>query len=55
MLENPPCHHRYAELTVRPKAEPVRLCEVGSGIPAASRTRAAWKSDKTPPDWLSVL
>jgi integrase/recombinase XerD len=47
--------NRYAELTLRAKAEALRVCEVGSGISAASRTRAAWKSDKTLLDWLNAL
>jgi integrase/recombinase XerD len=47
--------NRYAELTLRAKAEALRVCELGSGISAASRTRAAWKSDKTLLDWLNAL
>jgi len=47
--------NRYAELTLRAKAEALRVCEVGSGISTASRSRAAWKSDKTLLDWLNAL
>lgn len=47
--------NRYAELTLRAKAEALRVCEVGSVTSAASRTRAAWKSDKTLLDWLNAL
>ena len=47
--------NRYAELTLRAKAEALRVCEVGSGISAASRGRAAWKDDKTLLHWLNAL
>jgi site-specific recombinase XerD len=47
--------NRYAELTLRAKAEALRTCEVGSGISAVSRARAAWKDDKTLLEWLSSL
>lgn len=47
--------NRYAELTLRAKAEALRVCEVGSEISPASRTRAAWKSDKILLDWLNAL
>ena len=47
--------NRYAELTLRAKAEALRVCELGSGISAASRARAAWKNDKTLLDWLNTL
>jgi site-specific recombinase XerD len=47
--------NRYAELTLRAKAEALRVCEVGSGISAATRARAAWKDDKTLLDWLNAL
>ena len=47
--------NRYAELTLRAKAEALRVCEVGSGISAASRARTAWKDDKTLLDWLNAL
>ena len=43
------------ELTLRAKAEAMRVCEVGSGISAASRVRAAWKDDKTLLHWLNAL
>lgn len=47
--------NRYAELTLRAKAEALRTCEVGSGISAASPTRVAWKDDKTLLEWLGSL
>ncbi len=47
--------NRYAELTLRAKAEALRACEIGSGISAASRRRAAWQEDKTLLDWLNAL
>lgn len=47
--------NRYAELTLRAKAEALRVCEIGSGISAASRRRAVWKDDKTLLDWLDAL
>jgi site-specific recombinase XerD len=47
--------NRYAELTLRAKAEALRACELGSGISAASRARAAWKDDKTLLAWLNSL
>lgn len=47
--------NRYAELTLRAKAEALSVCDVGSGISAAPRARAAWKSDKTLLDWLNSL
>lgn len=47
--------NRYAELTIRAKAEALRACEIGSGISAASPARAAWKDDKTLLDWLNAL
>ena len=47
--------NRYAQLTLRAKAEALRVCELGSGISAASRARAAWKNDKTLLDWLNTL
>jgi len=39
--------NRYAELTLRAKAEALRAWEVSSGVSAASRARTAWRSDKT--------
>jgi site-specific recombinase XerD len=47
--------NRYAELTLRAKAQALRACEVGSGISAAPRARAAWKDDKTLLEWLNAL
>jgi integrase/recombinase XerD len=35
--------NRYAELTLRAKAEALRVCKVSSELSAASRARAAWK------------
>ena len=47
--------NRYAELTLRAKAEALRACEISSGISAVSRPRAAWKDDKTLLEWLNSL
>lgn len=47
--------NRYAELTLRAKAEALRACEVGSDISTVSRARVAWKEDKTLLDWLNSL
>jgi site-specific recombinase XerD len=47
--------NRYAELTLRAKAEALRACEISSGCSAASRGRAAWQDDKTLLDWLNAL
>ncbi|REG48686.1 site-specific recombinase XerD [Paraburkholderia sp. BL6669N2] len=47
--------NRYAELTLRAKAEALRACEVNSGVSAASRARTAWKDDKTLLEWLNSL
>jgi site-specific recombinase XerD len=47
--------NRYAELTLRAKAEALRTCEIGSGFSAVSRARAAWKDDKTLLEWLNSL
>jgi len=47
--------NRYAELTLRAKAEALRACEIGSDISAASPARTAWKTDKTLLDWLNAL
>lgn len=47
--------NRYAELTLRAKTEALRVCEVGSGISAASRARTAWKDDKSLLNWLNAL
>jgi site-specific recombinase XerD len=47
--------NRYAELTLRAKAEALRACEISCGSSAASRGRAAWQDDKTLLDWLNAL
>jgi integrase/recombinase XerD len=47
--------NRYAELTLRAKAEALRACEGTSGSSGAVRTRAAWKDDKSLLDWLNSL
>lgn len=47
--------NRYAELTLRAKAEALRACEVDCGTSAGSRTRAVWKDDKALLDWLNSL
>lgn len=47
--------NRYAELTLRAKAEALRVCELGSGISAVPRARAAWKDDKALLTWLNSL
>ena len=47
--------NRYAELTLRAKAEALRACEISLGCSAVSRGRAAWQDDKTLLDWLNVL
>ncbi len=47
--------NRYAELTVRAKAEALRTCELGSSIGAAPRPRGAWKGDPNLLDWLNTL
>jgi integrase/recombinase XerD len=47
--------NRYAELTLRAKAEALRVCEVSSGISAASRARTGWKDDKALLHWLNAL
>ena len=47
--------NRYAELTLRAKAEALRECEVNCGTSAATRVRAVWKDDKALLDWLNTL
>lgn len=47
--------NRYAELTLRAKAEALRACEIGSGISAGSPARANWKDDKALLNWLNAL
>lgn len=47
--------NRYAELTLRAKAEALRVCELTLGSSAASRARTTWKDDKALLDWLNSL
>jgi len=47
--------NRYAELTLRAKAEALRECEVNGGTSAGVRPRAVWKDDKALLDWLNSL
>lgn len=47
--------NRYAELTLRAKAEALRVCELTLGSSAASRARAAWKDDQALLEWLNSL
>ena len=47
--------NRYAELTLRAKAQALRECEVHCGTSAGTRTRAVWKDDKALLDWLDSL
>ena len=47
--------NRYAELTLRAKAEALRVCELGSGISAVPHARAAWQDDKALLTWLNSL
>lgn len=47
--------NRYAELTLRAKAEALRACKVSCGTSARIRSRAVWKDDKTLLDWLNSL
>lgn len=47
--------NRYAELTLRAKAEALRTCELPSGTSAVSRARAVWKDDKAILEWLDSL
>lgn len=47
--------NRYAELTLRAKAEALRACEVSCGTSVGTRNRADWKDDKTLLDWLNSL
>jgi hypothetical protein len=47
--------NRYAELTLRAKAEALRACDIGSSISTASQARVAWKDDKTLLEWLDSL
>lgn len=47
--------NRYTELTLRAKAEALRACEVPCGTTVGTRSRPAWKDDKTLLDWLNSL
>ncbi|WP_425468215.1 hypothetical protein [Paraburkholderia guartelaensis] len=47
--------NRYAELTLRAKAEALAACAVNPGVSAGSRARTAWKDDKTLLEWLNSL
>jgi integrase/recombinase XerD len=47
--------NRYAELTLRAKAEALRACEPTCITWAAVPPRAIWKDDKTLLDWLNAL
>ncbi len=47
--------NRYAELTLRAKAEALRACEVSCGTSAGIRSRAVWRDDKALLDWLNSL
>ncbi|MDR5798046.1 tyrosine-type recombinase/integrase [Caballeronia sp. LZ008] len=47
--------NRYAELTLKAKAQALAACSVNSGISTESRARTAWKDDKTLLEWLNSL
>lgn len=47
--------NRYAELTLRAKAEALRVCELTLDSSPASRSRTAWKDDKALLEWLNSL
>ena len=47
--------NRYAELTLRAKAQALRECEITCGTSAATRARAVWEDDKALLDWLNAL
>ncbi|CAL8474830.1 tyrosine-type recombinase/integrase [Caballeronia sp. S22] len=47
--------NRYAELTLKAKAQALAACSVNSGISTGSRARTAWKDDKTLLEWLNSL
>jgi site-specific recombinase XerD len=47
--------NRYAELTLRAKAQALRECEVHCGTSGVVRARASWKEDKVLLDWLNSL
>jgi site-specific recombinase XerD len=47
--------NRYAELTLRAKAEALRACEISPSNSGVSRARAVWKDDKALIEWLNAL
>ena len=47
--------NRYAELTLRAKAEALRACEPACTISAGGRKSAVWKDDTTLLEWLNSL
>lgn len=47
--------NRYAELTLRAKAEALCACELPSSTSATSRARTVWKDDKSILEWLDSL
>jgi len=47
--------NRYAELTLRAKAEALRTCEPDFGAPAGAHRRGAWKNDESLLAWLASL
>jgi hypothetical protein len=47
--------NRYAELTLRTKAEALRVCELALGSSAAAPTHIVWKNDKALFEWLTVF
>ena len=47
--------NRYAELTLRSKAEALRACEPNDAYSAGTRISAVWKDDKSLMDWLTSL
>ena len=47
--------NRYAELTLRAKAEALRACEPACATSADGRSSAVWKDDKALLDWLNAL
>ena len=47
--------NRYAELTLRAKAEALRECEIRCDTSAGFRTRPVWKDDEALLNWLNSL
>jgi integrase/recombinase XerD len=47
--------NRYAELTLRAKAEALRACEPPCATSVGGRRSAVWKDDKALLDWLNAL